>query len=164
ELPQGDPSDSPDEQTVCGLGNRKNDLFNEVLREEGIEAYPGSVRLLDELPRRGVAMAVVSSSKNAVEVLRTAGLADRFEVVVDGVVAAEHGLAGKPEPDTFQYAAEQLGKDPARCVVVEDAVPGVAAGAAGDFARVSVVDRGVGADTLREHGADEVVTDLAELL
>ena len=164
ELPQGDPSDGPDEQTVCGLGNRKNDLFNEVLREEGIEAYPGSVRLLDELPRRGVAMAVVSSSKNAVEVLRTAGLADRFEVVVDGVVAAEHGLAGKPEPDTFRYAAERLGKDPARCVVVEDAVSGVAAGAAGGFARVVGVDRGVGADTLREHGADEVVTDLAELL
>ena len=164
ELPHGDPSDSPDELTVCGLGNRKNELFNEVLEQEGIEAYPGSVRLLDALPRRGVAMAVVSSSKNAVEVLRTAGLADRFEVVVDGVVAAEHGLAGKPEPDTFRYAAEQLGKDPARCVVLEDAVSGVAAGAAGGFARVIGVDRGVGAQTLRDHGADEVVTDLAELL
>ncbi|MGD8202225.1 HAD family hydrolase [Ornithinimicrobium sp. W1679] len=164
ELPQGDPSDDPDERTVCGLGNRKNDLFNEVLEEEGIEPYPGSVRLLDELARREVAMAVVSSSKNAVEVLRTAGLADRFEVVVDGVVAAEQGLAGKPEPDTFRYAAERLGVDPARCVVVEDAVSGVAAGAAGGFARVVGVDRGVGADTLREHGADEVVTDLADLV
>ncbi|MGC5583354.1 HAD family hydrolase [Ornithinimicrobium sp. W1665] len=164
ELPQGDPSDDPDERTVCGLGNRKNDLFNEVLEEEGIEPYPGSVRLLDELARREVAMAVVSSSKNAVEVLRTAGLADRFEVVVDGVVAAEQGLAGKPEPDTFRYAAERLGVDPARCVVVEDAVSGVAAGAAGGFARVVGVDRGVGAATLREHGADEVVTDLADLV
>ncbi|HSP59727.1 MAG TPA: beta-phosphoglucomutase family hydrolase [Ornithinimicrobium sp.] len=163
-LPQGEPSDGPDELTVSGLGNRKNDLFNEVLAQEGIEPYPGSVRLLDELDRLGVAKAVVSSSKNATEVLRTAGLADRFEVVVDGVVAAEQGLAGKPEPDTFRYAAERLGVDPARCVVVEDAVSGVAAGAAGGFARVVGVDRGVGADTLREHGADEVVTDLAELV
>jgi beta-phosphoglucomutase family hydrolase len=164
ELPHGDPEDSPDELTVCGLGNRKNALFNEVLEAEGIEAYPGSVQLLDALPDLGVAMAVVSSSRNATDVLRTAGLADRFTVVVDGVVATEQGLPGKPEPDTFRYAAQQLGADPARCVVLEDAVSGVAAGAAGGFARVIGVDRGVGAETLREHGADEVVTDLARLL
>lgn len=164
ELPQGDPSDGPAERTVCGLGNRKNALFNEVLAAEGITAYPGSLALVDMLEGRGTAMAVVSSSKNAPEVLRTAGLADRFPVVVDGAVAAEHGIPGKPEPDTFRYAAQQLGVDPSRCVVVEDAVSGVRAGAAGGFHAVVGVDRGVGADVLRDNGADLVVTDLAELV
>lgn len=164
ELPYGSPDDSPDAPTVCGLGNRKNELFNTILDAEGIEPYPGSVRLLDALERRGTAMAVVTSSRNGPHVLDRSGLAPRFEVVVDGTVAVEQGLAGKPAPDTFRYAARRLGVDPARCAVLEDAVSGVRAGASGDFATVVGVDRGVGADVLREAGADLVVTDLAELL
>lgn len=164
EVPWGDPSDGPDEQTVCGLGNRKNELFNEVLEAEGIAPYPGSVHLLDHLAGRGMPVAVVSSSKNAPAVLEAAGIAHRFPVVVDGSVADEQGLPGKPAPDTFRYAAQQLGVDPAGCVVLEDALSGVRAGAAGGFARVIGVDRGVGEQPLLDAGADEVVTDLAELV
>lgn len=163
-LPEGDPSDSPDVETVCGLGNRKNDVFTSVLESEGVEAYPGSVAVLDELARRGTPVAVVSSSRNAGPVLAAAGLADRFEVVVDGLVAAARGIPGKPNPDTFLDAAAQLGVSPDRAVVVEDAPSGVAAGRAGRFALVLGVDRGAGADTLLSGGADVVVTDLAALL
>lgn len=164
DLAPGTPTDPPELQTVCGLGNRKNELFHEVLQAEGIRPYPGSVRLLDELERRGIEMAVVSSSKNAPSVLRTAGLADRFDVVVDGTVAAHEQLPGKPRPDTFRYAAAQLGHTPGGCIVVEDAVSGVRAGAAGGFHRVIGVDRGAGRQALLDGGADEVVRDLADLL
>jgi beta-phosphoglucomutase family hydrolase len=164
DLPHGTPDDPPEAQTVCGLGNRKNALFNELLDAEGIEAYPGSVRVLDDLARCGTGVAVVTSSRNGPHVLHTSGLADRFEVVVDGGVAAEKGLRGKPEPDTYAYAAQRLGVPVERCAVVEDAESGVRAGAAGGFGLVVGVDRGVGADVLREAGADVVVTDLAELL
>lgn len=164
ELPHGSPEDSPSVETVCGLGNRKNELFTEVLRSEGITAYAGSLALLDHLEQVGVKMAVVSSSKNAPEVLRAAGIADRFPVVVDGVVATERGLPGKPRPDTYTHAAEQLGVPSTRSVVLEDAVSGVQAGAAGDFGLVVGVDRGAGAESLRRHGAEVVVSDLAELL
>lgn len=164
ELPYGSPTDPPGDQTVCALGNTKNDAFNAVLREEGVEPYPGSVVLLDSLQALGVPMAVVSSSRNAVDVLTVAGLADRFEVVVDGKVAAAEGLPGKPAPNTFQYAARQLGVDDAVSVVVEDAISGVQAGAAGNFALVIGVDRGAGADDLVRAGADIVVGDLAELV
>nr|WP_281497515.1 HAD-IA family hydrolase [Ornithinimicrobium sp. F0845] len=164
ELPQGTPDDPGSAETVSGLGNRKNELFTQVLRSEGITAYAGSLALLDHLEQVGVAMAVVSSSKNAPEVLRAAGIADRFPVVVDGAVAHDHGLPGKPHPDTYEYAAEQLGVPSARSVVLEDAISGVQAGAAGDFGLVVGVDRGAGAAALREHGADLVVEDLAELI
>lgn len=164
ELPHGDPSDAPGERTVCGLGNRKNDVFREILDTEGIEVYPGSLRLLDHLAGIGMPVAVVSSSRNAPEVLRTAGLAPRFGVVVDGTLAAQEGIPGKPRPDTFVYAAQQLGVDPARAAVIEDAVSGVQAGAAGSFPAVIGVDRGVGEQALREAGATQVVTDLAELV
>ncbi len=164
ELPEGGPEDAADAQTVCGLGNRKNVIFNDILDLEGISPYPGSVALLDRLRERGgTQVAVVTSSRNGRHVLRTSGLAERFEVVVDGTVAAEEGLGGKPRPDTYAYAARQLGLEPSRCAVVEDAVSGVRAGAAGDFALVVGVDRGAGADALREAGADLVVRDLAEL-
>lgn len=163
-LPDGDPSDAPGYETVCALGNMKNTAFNEVLRETGVQPYPGSVAFLDELERRGIAMAVVSSSRNAVPVLEAAGLADRFGVVVDGEVAAARGLAGKPAPETFLDAARQLGVPADRAVVVEDAVSGVAAGRAGDFGVVLGVDRGAGAAALLEAGADIVVQDLSELV
>lgn len=164
ELPQGDPSDDPSAETVCALGNRKNDYFSEVLRTDGVEAYPGSVALLDALEKRGVKAALVSSSRNARLVLEAAGMLDRFEVIIDGEVAAAEGIAGKPRPDTYEAAAERLGVPSNRSVVLEDAVSGVQAGAAGDFGLVVGVDRGAGADVLLENGADVVVSDLAELL
>ncbi|MEV7973179.1 beta-phosphoglucomutase family hydrolase [Cellulomonas sp. NPDC089187] len=164
ELPWGDPSDGPEAETVCGLGNRKNAVFTEVLRTEGVTPYPGSVALVDALIADGRKVAVVSSSRNAVPVLAAAGLTDRFPVVVDGLVAAERGLPGKPAPDTYLDAAAQLGVPAARAVVVEDAESGVASGRAGAFGLVVGVDRGAGADTLIENGADLVVQDLAELL
>ena len=149
QLADGDPSDGPELETVCGLGNRKNAFFSAVLSDEGVEPYPGTIQLLDELAERGTKVAVVSSSKNAPAVLEAAGLADRFEVVVDGNVAAERHLLGKPSPDTFVDAAAQLGVPIERAVVFEDAVSGVEAGRAGNFGLVVGVDRGVGADRLR---------------
>ena len=163
EVPYGDPADPPDAETVCGLGNRKNALFNEVLARDGIAPYPGSVRLLDSVQALGKGVAVVSSSKNARTALGAAGLLDRFEVIIDGLVAAEEGLPGKPAPDTFAEAARRLGSTAERSVVVEDAVSGVRAGRAGAFGLVVGVDRGVGAEALTEAGADVVVTDLEEL-
>ncbi|WP_169164751.1 HAD family hydrolase [Cellulomonas taurus] len=164
DLPWGDPTDAPEAETVCGLGNRKNAVFTEVLRTEGVTPYPGSVALVDALIADGRRVAVVSSSRNAVPVLAAAGLTDRFPVVVDGLVAAARHLPGKPAPDTYLDAAAQLGVPAAQAVVVEDAESGVASGRAGDFGLVVGVDRGAGAETLIAHGADLVVDDLAELL
>lgn len=164
ELPYGDPSDSPEAETVCGLGNRKDAAFNEVLAVEGIHPYPKSVALLDFLDANGIAKAVVSSSKNAPLVLRTAGLDHRFAVVIEGKVAAAKGIPGKPKPDTYQFAADELGVPHNRSVVVEDAISGVRAGAAGDFAAVVGVDRGAGAAALSEAGATVVVRELDELI
>jgi beta-phosphoglucomutase family hydrolase len=152
------------EERVRELGDRKNDAFNAVLARDGVEAYPGSVALLDHLRELGMPLGVVSSSANAPAVLEAAGLADRFGTVVSGAVATELGLPGKPEPDTFVHAARELGADVARSVVFEDAVSGVRAGAAGGFALVIGVDRGAGVETLTGAGADLVVADLAELL
>ncbi|MDN5853107.1 MAG: beta-phosphoglucomutase family hydrolase [Actinomycetia bacterium] len=164
ELPEGDPSDPIDRETVCGLGNRKDAMFNEILATEGVSPYPGSVAYLDELAARRTAVAVVSSSRNAPGVLEAAGIADRFEVVVDGRVATERGLRGKPSPETFAYAARQLGTDNAHSVVIEDALSGVQAGRAGTFGLVIGVDRGAGEDALRAAGAHTVVKDLGELV
>jgi beta-phosphoglucomutase family hydrolase len=163
-LPEGSPDDPPDAETVSGLGNRKNAVFASLLETEGVQPYPGSVRLLDRLRERDVPQAVVSSSRNAPAVLEAAGLADRFDVVVDGAVAAAEGLTGKPAPDTFVAAARRLGVAPADAVVMEDAVSGVAAGRAGRFGLVVGVDRGVGEQALLDAGADVVVRDLAELV
>jgi len=164
ELPEGSPQDGSDAQSVAGLGNRKNDVFAGILRTDGVQAYPGSLRVLDQLAVAGTAVAVVSSSRNARAVLEAAGIVERFEVVVDGTVAAERGLAGKPAPDTFWDAARQLGAAVERCAVVEDAVSGVAAGRAGRFGLVVGVDRGAGAVALQDAGADVVVGDLAQLV
>ncbi|MFD1824399.1 MULTISPECIES: HAD family hydrolase [Mumia] len=162
-LPEGDPSDPPTAETVCGLGNRKNAEFERELAANGVAAYPGSVALLDHLATLPIGLAVVSSSVNAPAVLAAAGLADRFSVVIDGAVARAHGLPGKPAPDTYAFAAKELGTDDAHSVVVEDAVSGVQAGAAGDFALVIGVDRGAGHQVLLDNGADIVVSDLGEL-
>lgn len=163
-LPEGTPEDDPEQETVCGLGNRKNSAFNDILERDGVTAYPGSVALLDRLRDLGISVAVVSSSRNAPQVLRAAGLADRFEVVIDGNVATEQGLPGKPAPDTYEFAADKLGVDHEQSVVIEDAISGVAAGAAGTFGLVVGVDRGVGEPALTRAGADVVVSDLAELM
>ncbi len=163
-LPDGDPADEPGDDTVCAMGNRKNALFNEILERDGIAAYPGSQATLDALDADGVPSAIVSSSKNAVPVLDAASLGERFEVIVDGIVAADLGLNGKPAPDGYLLGAKRLGVDPSRTVVVEDATSGVAAGRAGNFAVVIGVDRGAGADVLLGHGATFVVSDLDELL
>ena len=163
-LPEGSPEDDAAAETVCGLGNRKNGLFAQLLEDEGVEAYPGSVKLLEALKARGTKMAIVSSSANAPDVLAAAGLSDDFEIVVGGAVARDKLLAGKPAPDTFLYAARQLGVAKERAVVFEDALSGVSAGRAGDFGLVIGVNRGAGAAELTEAGADHVVDDLAELL
>ncbi len=163
-LPEGSPEDPAGDSTVCALGNSKNDAFNEVLRDDGVDPYPGSVALLDHLASLGTPMAVVSSSRNAADVLKVAGLADRFEIVVDGKVAARDGIAGKPAPDTYEQAARLLGVDTRDAVVIEDAISGVQAGAAGDFGLVVGVDRGAGAEELTHHGATVVVSDLEELI
>ena len=146
------------------MGNRKNELFNVILERDGIAPYPGSLATLDLLDEAAIPSAIVSSSKNAGRVLDAAGLGERFEVVVDGRVAATEHIAGKPAPDMYLVAARRLGVAPEHAVVVEDAVSGVAAGAAGRFDVVIGVDRGAGADTLLAHGATFVVDDLADLL
>ncbi|WP_394553764.1 HAD family hydrolase [Agromyces sp. MMS24-JH15] len=163
-IPEGDVADSPDADTVHGLGNRKNEAFNETLAEEGVAPYPASIAFLDALHERGCLVAVVSSSKNAPAVLDAAGILDRFEIVVDGAVAARESIPGKPAPDMFERAAELLGVDTAACAVVEDAESGIRAGAAGDFGIVVGVDRGVGRDALAELGADVIVDELDELI
>ncbi|AWB90805.1 HAD family hydrolase [Aeromicrobium chenweiae] len=163
-LPDGDPSDPASAETVSGLGNRKNADLEEILAKEGVSPYPGSVKLVKALAERGTKMAIVSSSRNAAAVLTAAGMIEHFPVIVSGKEAGERGLAGKPAPDTFLAAAEDLGVPKERAVVFEDALSGVAAGHAGDFGLVIGVNRGVGADALIEHGADVVVDDLAELV
>jgi beta-phosphoglucomutase family hydrolase len=164
ELGEGDDDDPPGAETVRGLGNRKNDLVLKLIREHGVEAYEGSVRYLEAAREAGLRRAVVSSSANCRDVLDAAGIEHFFEVRVDGLVAEREGLKGKPAPDTFLAAARELGLGPNQAAVFEDALAGVEAGRAGKFACVVGVDRVGHADALREHGADVVVQDLAELL
>ena len=164
ELPEGSPGDPPGAETVCGLGNRKNELVLKLIRERGVQPYEGSVRYVRAAREAGLRRAVVSSSANTREVLRAARIDDLFEHVVDGVMAARDHLRGKPEPDTYLAAARALGVGPERGAVFEDALAGVAAGRAGRFAYVVGVDRVGQAAALREHGADAVASDLAELL
>lgn len=164
EVPWGSPSDSPEQDTICGIGNRKNLVFERVLRDEGIAPYPGSLALLEVLAAAGTRIAVVSSSKNAEEVLASAGIRDRFPVVMDGVIAERDNLASKPAPDVFVEAARMMGVNPATSVAVEDAISGVRSASAGGFGLVIGVDRGVGASALTEAGAHIVVSDLEELI
>lgn len=164
DLPRGEPSDGPDEKTVCGLGNRKNELIQEVLATDGVEVYDGSVKLVHYLKKLGVRQAIVSSSKNAEAVLRAAGLLDLFEIRVDGVVAAKLKLPGKPRPDTFVEAARELSVTVEKAVVVEDALAGVEAGVAGHFGLVIGVDREGDPEALSAAGAHLVVDDLGVLV
>ena len=164
EPPEGSPDDPPGAETVHGLGNRKNEILLTMIRRDGVEAYPGSVRYLRAVRDADLPRAVVSSSANCHDVLVAAGIDDLFDARIDGVVAAREHLRGKPAPDTFLAGARALGVKPAEAVVYEDALAGVEAGRAGGFGFVVGVDRLGQADALRAHGADIVVSDLAELL
>jgi beta-phosphoglucomutase family hydrolase len=163
-LPEGSLADAPGTDTICAMGNQKNVLFTAILNSDGIAPYPGSAKTLDLLAAVGIPAGIVSSSKNARAVLAAADLEQRFDVIIDGIVAADRGIAGKPAPDPYLLGAAELGVDPAQSVIVEDAVSGVASGAAGNFAVVIGVDRGAGAATLLDNGATFVVSDLADLL
>jgi beta-phosphoglucomutase family hydrolase len=163
-LPEGTPDDPPQAETVGGLGNRKNDLVNEVIDAVGVEPYAGSVKLIRQLRQQGFKVAVVTSSQNCDTVLKAAKLEACFDVRVDGnTVRAQH-LAGKPAPDTYLMAAKLLGVAPTRAVVVEDAISGVQAGRTGNFGLVIGVARKGNAEELRRHGAHLVVHDLGELV
>ena len=164
ELPPGHPDDPPDRETMAGLGNRKNELFNQALESKGVEVFAGSLAWLHQLRQAGIKTAVVSASKHCQVIIKVTGIADLFDARVDGNVAEELKLKGKPAPDTYLKAAELLGVPPRRAVVVEDALAGVEAGRNGGFGLVIGVDRQGVAEALRQHGADLVVTDLKELI
>ncbi|HEY2687584.1 MAG TPA: beta-phosphoglucomutase family hydrolase [Streptosporangiaceae bacterium] len=164
ELPEGDDGDPPAAETIHGLGNRKNELVLKLIKDDGVQAYEGSVRYVRAARDAGLRRAVVSSSANCHDVLVAAGIEDLFEARIDGVVAKEQHLRGKPAPDTFLAGARALGLEPDQAAVYEDALAGVAAGRAGAFGFVIGVDRVGQAEALKSHGADIVVKDLAELL
>jgi beta-phosphoglucomutase family hydrolase len=163
-LPEGTRDSPPTEESICGLGNRKNELVNERFAASGVTAYPGTVALLRMLRPAGIKTALVTSSQNAHLVLRAAKLEAMFDALVDGDVLAANNLPGKPAPDCFLKAAEMLGVPPSRAVVIEDAISGVQAGAAGGFGLVIGVARKHDADALRTNGATMVVEDLAEII
>ena len=164
QLPEGKADDPAEAETVCGLGNRKNDLINQLIADVGVKPYEGTVQFIHELHRNGFKIAVVTSSQNCTAVLKTAKLDDFFEVRVDGNTIDTQGLAGKPAPDTFLIAAKLLGVEPTRAVVIEDAISGVQAGVTGKFGLVIGIARKGNTEELKRHGAHLVVQDLAELL
>lgn len=163
-LPEGTPDDPPELETVCGLGNRKNVLVNEIIEERGVAPYEGSVRLIHQLRHDGFKIAVVTSSQNCTTVLKAAKLNGLLDAQVDGNVIKTQQLTGKPAPDTFLLAARLLRVKPARAVVIEDAISGVQAGLSGRFGLVVGVARKGNAEELKRHGADLVVKDLGELV
>ncbi|MET7381656.1 HAD-IA family hydrolase [Streptomyces sp. NPDC005526] len=164
ELPEGSPDDPPDAATVNGVGNRKNELLLRRIRTEGVEAYDGTLRYIDAVRARGLRTAIVSSSANTLDVLRSIDAEHLFDVRIDGVVARERKLPGKPRPDTFEAAARDLGVGVGQAAVFEDALAGMEAGRAGRFGYVVGVDRVGQRDALYAHGASVVVKDLADLL
>ena len=164
ELPEGSPGDPPGKETISGLGNRKNEILQKMIHDQGVAPYEGSVRYVHAVRDAGFRRAVVSSSTNCRDVLVAAGILDLFEEIVDGHTAEREHLSGKPAPDTFLAAARALAVSPGQSAVFEDALAGVAAGRAGEFGFVIGVDRVGQADALKAHGADVVVRDLAELL
>lgn len=163
-LAEGSPNDPATATTICGLGNRKNDLVQTLIERDGVEPYPGTVEYLNAAKAAGYRLAVVSSSANCRAILTSCGLLDFFEEIMDGEVAMREGIKGKPAPDTFVAAAKSLGALPQQAAVYEDALAGVEAGRAGDFGLVIGVNRVGQAEALKEHGADIVVDDLKELL
>jgi beta-phosphoglucomutase family hydrolase len=162
-LPFGDPEDPPDLNTVCGLGNRKNQLFNQMIAGGNVTVFPSSVILIQQLKQAGIHLGVASSSKNCAAVLKAVGLLEFFETRVDGLVSAELGLKGKPQADIFTTACRNLGVPNHLAVVVEDAVSGVQAGRNGEFGLVLGIAREGNAAELKQNGADLVVTDLAKI-
>ncbi len=164
ELPEGTLDDPPQTETVCGLGNYKDEMVNEMIESVGVEPYESTVALVHQLRKQGIKVAVVTSSANCDAVLKAAKISDLFEVRVDGNAIHEQHLAGKPAPDTFLLAAKQLGAEPARAVVFEDAISGVQAGRSGKFGLVVGVARKGNNEELKKNGADIVVNDLGELL
>lgn len=163
-LPQGTPASPAGEESVCGLGNTKDQMVQRAIEEGRVKSYPGSIAFARRIRADGLKTAVVTSSRNCTAVLKAAGIDDLFDTQVDGLTIEQENLRGKPAPDGFLRAAERLGVPPARAVVVEDALPGVEAGRAGNFGLVIGVDREGHGDALRRHGADVVVGDLGELL
>lgn len=163
-LPEGQANDPPGAETVHGISNQKNQILLERLRTGGVAVYPGSLRYLRAVRQAGLRCAVVSASANTRQVLEAAGIADQFDVCIDGIIAEQEHLRGKPAPDTYLAAAHRLDVEPRQGAVFEDALAGVEAGRAGGFGCVVGVDRTGQAEALRQHGADIVVADLAELL
>jgi beta-phosphoglucomutase family hydrolase len=160
-IPSGNPEDEPGRETVCGLGNRKNQFFNARLEKEGVPIYESTIQLVRQMLQNGIRVGVATSSKNCERVLEKAGIAHMFETCVDGVLSAELGLRGKPEPDIFSQACENIGVMPHRAMIVEDAISGVQAGAKGRFGLTLGVARNNNVEELRRCGADIVVTDLS---
>jgi beta-phosphoglucomutase family hydrolase len=163
DLPYGSPQDDPDTETVCGLGNRKNHAFRKILKKEGTEVYPSTLKLLKKLKKSGIPLAVASSSKNCTDILKTVDLLGLFDAQVDGKVLEELELKGKPWPDMFTKSSELLGTKPSNSIVVEDAASGVKAGSDGGFGLTLGIARKNNTDELMQNGADYVVTDLAEI-
>jgi beta-phosphoglucomutase family hydrolase len=163
DVPRGTPDDSPDKITVSGIANRKNELFEEALKREPVDVFEGTLDWIRHLRRAGIKTAVVSSSSHCEAILQNAGISSLFDARVDAEIADRMKLEGKPAPDTYLKAAEMLGVDPKRAVVVEDALAGVEAGRSGGFGLVIGVDRKHDADDLKKHGAGIVVNDLKEM-
>ncbi len=161
-LDPGNPDDLPGTETICGLGNRKNGLFNQILASDGVALYASTLLLIQEMRREGIKIGLATSSKNSAVILNATGTAPLFATIVDGLVSEKLGLKGKPEPDIFSTASANLGVSCARAIVIEDAVSGVQAGAKGGFGLVIGVAREDNVAELREHGADLVVRDLSE--
>lgn len=164
DVPHGDPVDPPGKETVYGIANRKNQLFEEILKKERVEVFSGTLTWIRHLRQAGIKTAVVSSSSHCQTILQNAGISNLFDARLDAAGADRLQLQGKPAPDTYLKAAQILGVDAERAVVVEDALAGVEAGRNGGFGLVIGVDRKHDADALREHGADIVVSDLQEML
>jgi len=163
KIPFGGPEDESGKETVCGLGNRKNELFNRIVAEQGVEVYESTIELIKELLDRGVKVGVATSSKNCAQILERARIINLFETRVDGTVSAKLGLKGKPEPDIFITACDNLGVEYRRAIIVEDAVSGVQAGSKGKFGLTIGVAREGNSRELLANGADVVVNDLSEL-
>ena len=159
----GSPADSPNTETICGLGNKKNSNFNEILAENGVEVYKSTVKIIYELKKLNIKLGVASSSKNCKPVLEAAGLLELFDTRVDGVISAELNLKGKPEPDIFITACDNLQVNYKKAIIVEDAVSGVQAGAKGNFGLVLGIAREGNEEELMQNGADRVIRDFSEI-